>query len=90
MELKTAPHQTIIKKMRTFLEVEGKLDLIPQSSSNQYRSPQPDTNPSVSRVNKATEKRKRVAATKRFRANISAKPNESSCKPTCDSFQNLN
>ena len=51
-------HPTIIKKMRTFLEVKGKLGPIPQSSSNQYRPPQPDTNPNVRKVNKATEKRK--------------------------------
>ena len=39
------PHPTIIKKMRTFLEMEGKLGPIHQSPSNQYRPPQPDTNP---------------------------------------------
>ena len=30
MELRTPPHPTIIKKMRTFLEVKGKLGPIPQ------------------------------------------------------------
>ena len=68
--------------MRTFLEVEGKLGPIPQSSSNQYRPPQPDTNPNVRKVNKVTEKRKRVAPTKSFGANIAAKPNEAAvCSP---------
>ena len=62
--------------MRTFLEVKGKLGPIPQSSSNQYRLPQPDTNPNVRKVNKPTEKRKILAPTKRFRANISTKSNE--------------
>ena len=67
--------------MRTFLEVKGKLGPIPQSSSNQYKPSQPDTNPSVRKVNKATEKRKRVASTKRFRANIATKPNETAPYP---------
>ena len=75
MELKTPPHPLIIKKMRTFLEVEGKLGPIPQSSSNQYRPPQPDTNPNVRKPTKSTEKRKRVAPTKRFKANIAMKSN---------------
>ena len=29
------PHPTIVKKMRTFLEVEGKMGLIPQPTSSQ-------------------------------------------------------
>ena len=64
------PHPTIIKKMRTFLEVKGKLGPIPLPSSNQYRLPQPDTNPNIRKATKATEKRKRVAPTKRFKANV--------------------
>ena len=75
------PHQTIIKKIKTFLEVQGKLGPIPQSSNNQYRPSQPDTNPNVRKVNKAAEKRKRVAPTKRFRANIAVKPNEAATCP---------
>ena len=67
------PNPTTVKKMRTFLEVKGKLGPIPQPSSNQYRPPQPDTNPNVRKVNKATEKRRRIAPRKRFRANITAK-----------------
>ena len=69
------PHPTIIKKMRTFLEVEGKLGLIPQSN-NQYRPPQLDTNPNVRKATKTTEKRKRIVPTKRFNANIAVKPHE--------------
>ena len=56
------PHPTIIKKMKTFLEVEGKMGLI---SGSQFRPPLPDTNPSIRKDN-ATEKRKR-AMPKRFR-----------------------
>ena len=69
------PHPTI-KKMRTFLEVKGKLGPIPQSQSNQYRPPQSDTNPNIRKATKTTEKRKRVAPTKRFKANIATKSNE--------------
>ena len=74
MELKTLPPPTIIKK-RAFLELEGKLGPIPQSPSNQFRPPQPDTNHNVRKVTKITEKRKRVAPTKRFKAKIAAEPN---------------
>ena len=49
------PYPTIIKKMRTFLEVEGKLGPIP----NQYRPSQPDTNPNVRKATKTPEKRER-------------------------------
>ena len=30
------PHPTIVKKMRTFIEVEGKMGQIPQPASSQY------------------------------------------------------
>ena len=60
----------------TFLEVEGKLGPIPQPSSNQYRPLQPDTNPNIRKTTIALEKRKKVAPTKRFNANIAARPNE--------------
>ena len=74
------PHPTIVKKMRTFLEVEGKMDPIPQPASSQCRPPQPDTNPNV-RKDKATEKRKRVVPTKRFRANTVPKASEAPMHP---------
>ena len=69
------PHPTIIKKMRTFLELEGKLGPISQSPSNQFRPPEQDTNPNIRKVTKITEKRKRVAPTKRFKVKIAAEPN---------------
>ena len=53
---------------------------IPQPASNQYRPPQPDTNPNV-RKDKATEKRKRAAPTKRFRPNTASKPIEAAVCP---------
>ena len=64
------PHPTIIKKMKTFLEVEGKMGPAPAPAS-QFRSPIPNTNPNIRKDN-ATEKRKR-AATKRFRP-VAPKP----------------
>ena len=73
-------HPTIVKKMRTFLEVEWKMGPIPQPANSQYRPPQPDTNPNV-RKDKVTEKRKRVVPTKRFRANTAAEPNEAAMCP---------
>ena len=60
-------HPTIIKKMKTFLEVEGKMGPIPVPvPSNQFRPPLPETNPNV-RKNDVTEKRKRATPKKKFR-----------------------
>ena len=65
------PHPTIIKKMKTFLEVEGKMGPIPVPVC-QFRPPLPDTNPNI-RKNNATEKRKRATPMK-FRP-ATPKPN---------------
>ena len=63
-------HPTIIKKMKTFLQVEGKMGLIPvQVPANQFRPPLPETNPNVRRSDVA-EKRKRAAPKKKFRPNL--------------------
>ena len=59
------PHPTIIKEMKTFLEVEGKMGPIPTPSS-QFRPPLPDTNTNI-RKNTVTEKRKRATPKKKFR-----------------------
>ena len=56
------PHPTIIKKMKTFLEVEGKMSPIPVPIS-QFRPPLPNTNPNIRKDN-ATEKRKRATPMK--------------------------
>ena len=74
------PHPTKVKKMRTFLEVEGKMGLMPQPTSGQCSPPQLDTNPNV-RKDKAAEKRKRVAPTKRFRANTVSRPHGATAHP---------
>ena len=74
------PHPAIVKKMKTILEVEGKMGLIPQPASSQYRHPQPDTNPNF-RKDKATEKRKREVPTKRLRPITVSKPSEAAMHP---------
>ena len=74
------PYPTIIKKMKTFLEVEGKMGPIPQPTS-QYRPPQLDTNPKVRKDN-AAEKRRRAVPTKRFRPSAAPKSSETAMCPT--------
>ena len=60
------PHPTIIKKMRTFLEVGNKMGLIIPVPANQFRPPLPETNPNI-RKNDTVEKRKRATPKKKFR-----------------------
>ena len=73
--MRLGPHPTIVKKMQTLLEVQGKMGPIPQPASSQYRPPQLDTNPNVGK-DKATEKRKRAEPTKRFRPSTTSGPSE--------------
>ena len=63
---KLCPHPNIVKKMKTFLEVEKKMGPIIPALPSQFRSPLPETNPNV-RKSDVTEKRKRVIPKKRFR-----------------------
>ena len=58
-------HPTVIKKMKTFLEVENKMGPIPKPGS-QFRPPLPDTIPNI-RKDTVTEKRKRAMPKKKFR-----------------------
>ena len=44
--IRLCPHPTIIKKMKTFLEVENKMGPIPTPGS-QFRPLLPDTNPNI-------------------------------------------
>ena len=62
-------HPAIIKKMKTFLEVEGKMGPIPAS---QFRSLLPNTNPNIRKDNAAEKKRRAVP--KRFRPSTTPKP----------------
>ena len=79
------PHLTIIKKMKTFLEVENKMGPIPTPSS-QFRPPLPDTNPNIRKDN-VIEKRKRATPKKKFRP-TSPKP-AAACPPLPDAPQKL-
>ena len=71
------PDPTIVKKMKTFLEVEGKMGPIPTPGS-QFRPPLPDTNPNI-RKDTVTEKRKRATPKKKFRP-VTPKPT-TACPP---------
>ena len=71
------PHPTIIKKMKTYHELEGKLGPKTQPQPNQSRPLQPDTNPQVRKESKATVKRKRLIPTKKYKVKVVAKPDPS-------------
>ena len=58
-------HPNIIKKMKTFLEVENKMGPIIPPLVSQFRPPLPETNPNI-RKDGSTEKR-RASPKKRFR-----------------------
>ena len=58
-------HLNMIKKMKTFLEVENKMGPIIPALANQYRPPLPEMNPNVRKGN-ATEKRT-ITPKRRFR-----------------------
>ena len=83
---KLCPHLTIVKKMRNFLEVKGRMGPIPKPTSSQYRPPQLDTNTYI-RKDKATEKRKRAVSTKRFRPNTASRPSEAATHPPATIFK---
>ena len=44
---KLCPHPTLVKKMKTFLEVENKMGPIIPTPVSQFRPPLPETNPNV-------------------------------------------
>ena len=58
------PHPTLIKKMRMYLELEGKLGpklkQKTQPQQNQPRPAQPSTNPLVRRGTKTSDKRRKL------------------------------
>ena len=60
------PHATIVKRMKTFLELENKIGPIIPAPASQFRPQLIETNPNVRRGD-ASEKRKRVTLKKRFR-----------------------
>ena len=63
---KLHPHPNIIKKMKTFLEVENRMGPVIPAPVSQFRPPLPETNPNI-RKSDSTEKRKRDTPKKRFR-----------------------
>ena len=67
--MKLCPHPTIVKKMKTFLEVENKMGPIILAPVSQFRLPLPETNPYF-RKSHSTEKRKRTTPKKKFRSAI--------------------
>ena len=71
------PYPTIIQKMKTYLELEGKLGPKSQSQPNQFRPPQPDTNLHVRKDCKATKKRKRLILTKKYKVRVVTRPDPS-------------
>ena len=84
--MKLCPHPTIVKKMKTFLEVENKMGPRIPALVSQFRPPLPETNPNV-RKGGTTEKRKRATPKKRFKP---ATPGLLWCMlPCCKPHQNL-
>ena len=69
------PHPTIIKKMKTFLEVENKMGTTIQTSmlNSQIRPPLPRSNPNVCRSNNV-ERRKTIMPKRKFRPVTAANP----------------
>ena len=64
--MKLCLHPTIVKKMKTFLEVENKMGPVIPAPVSQFRPPLPETNPNF-RKGDTTEKRKRATPKKKFR-----------------------
>ena len=71
------PHPTLIKKMKTYLELEGKLSPKFQPQPDQSRPAQPNTNPHVRKDAKATEKRRKLIPTKKYKGKVVARPKPS-------------
>ena len=61
------PHPNIIKKMKTFLEVENKMGMSIQTSmpNNQFRPLLPETNPNICRSDNV-ERRKTIIPKRKF------------------------
>ena len=75
------PHPNMVKKMRTFLEVENKVGPIIPTPTNQYRPWLLETNPN------ATKKRRTVTLKRKFRP-VAPKAT-ATCSPIPKPHQNL-
>ena len=69
LDQETPPAPTIVKKMKTFLEVENKMGPIIPAPVSQFRPPLPEINPNIRKCD-TTEKRKRATPKKKFRPAI--------------------
>ena len=63
--------------MKTYLKLDRKLGPKAQPQSDQFRPTQPDTNPHVRKDYKATEKRKRLIPTRKYKLKVVVRPNSS-------------
>ena len=79
-------HPTIVKKMKTFLAVENKIEPTIPALVSQFRPPLPEANPNI-RKDDSTEKRKRVTPKKKFRQATPELPWPA--LPCCKPHQNL-
>ena len=79
------PHPTMIKKMKTYLDLEGKLGPKFQPQSDQLKPAQQSNNPHMRKETKATEKRKKLIPIKKYKVKVIEKP-ESNNTTTCDNF----
>ena len=68
------PHPILIKKMKTYLEWEGKLGSKFQPQPDQSRPTQPNTNPCVRKETKVSEKRRKLIPTKNYKVKVIARP----------------
>ena len=64
------PHPTIIKKMKTYSELDGKLGPELQPQTDQSRPIQPNTNPHIRKETKAIEKEKKLIPTKKYKMKV--------------------
>ena len=64
----------MMKKMKIYLELEGKLGPNLQAQPDQSRPVQPPTNPHMRKETKATEKRKKCTPIKKNNVQVMEKP----------------
>ena len=68
------PHPTVIKKMKAYLELEGKLGPKLPPQPDQSRPTQPTNNPCVRKETKATGKMRKLILTKKYKVKVVARP----------------
>ena len=68
------PHPHHYKEDENLSGTGGRLGPKPQSQTNQFRPPFPNTNPQIRKESKMTEKRKRLIPTKKYKVKVVARP----------------